>query len=62
MTPGDSVAFYRVYRDGRYFDRTATGTDLQLDRRQAGERLPHLHLKAVDTHLAESPALDLRDG
>jgi hypothetical protein len=52
---GDSVAFYRIYRDGVYYDRTNDGNDLTwTDRARAGVDHDY-YLKAVDTHLAESP-------
>jgi hypothetical protein len=52
---GDSVAFYRVYRDGVYYDRTNAGSDLTWTDGDRGGVDHDYHLKAVDTHLAESP-------
>lgn len=53
---GDSVSFYRVYRDGVRYDRTALGTDATWTDGTPGSG-PHTYfVKAVDTHLAESPA------
>lgn len=54
--PDDSVAFYRVYRDGVYYDRTNAGTDLTWTDGDRGGVDHDYYLKAVDTHLAESPA------
>jgi len=55
-TPPDSVAFYRVYRDGVRFDRTATGTDTSWTDARPGSGTHTYLLRAVDTHLTESPA------
>jgi Tfp pilus assembly protein PilV len=53
---GDSVAFYRVYRDGVAYDRTSTGTELTYTdpNRDGGSHT--YYLVAVDTHLRESIA------
>lgn len=53
---GDSVAFYRVYRDGVYYDRTDDGDDLTWADGDTGGVAHDYRLKAVDTHLAESPS------
>jgi hypothetical protein len=53
---GDSVAFHRVYRDGVYYDRTSSGSDLTWTDGDRGGVDHDYHLKAVDMHLAESPA------
>jgi len=53
---GDSVAFYRVYRDGVYYDRTSGGGDATWTDGDTGGVQHDYYLKAVDTHLAESPA------
>jgi hypothetical protein len=53
---GDSVAFYRVYRDGVYYDRTNGGGDATWTDGDTGGVQHDYYLKAVDTHLAESPA------
>jgi len=53
---GDSVAFYRVYRDGVRFDRTATGTDTTWTDARPGSGTHTYLLRAVDTRLAESPS------
>lgn len=55
-TPPDSVAFYRIYRDGVRFDRTASGTDTTWTDARPGSGTHTYLLRAVDTHLAESPA------
>ena len=58
---GDSIAFYRIYRDGsayaNRYDRTGTGADLTYtDTHPDG--VPHTYyVTAVDTQLAESPLL-----
>ena len=58
---GDSIAFYRIYRDGstyaNRYDRTGTGADLTYtDTHPDG--MPHTYyVTAVDTQLAESPLL-----
>jgi fibronectin type 3 domain-containing protein len=58
---GDSIAFYRIYRDGsaysNRYDRTGTGADLiYTDTQTAG--VPHTYyVTAVDAQLAESPLL-----
>jgi Tfp pilus assembly protein PilE len=58
---GDSIAFYRIYRDGSAYadryDRTGTGADLTYtDTHPDG--VPHIYyVTAVDTQLAESPLL-----
>jgi competence protein ComGC len=58
---GDSIAFYRIYRDGsayaNRYDRTGSGTDLTYtDTHPDG--VPHTYyVTAVDTQLAESPLL-----
>lgn len=54
--PGDSVAFYRIYRDGVYYDRTNDGADVTWTDGDRGGVDHDYYLKAVDTHLAESPA------
>ncbi len=53
---GDSVAFYRVYRDGARYDRTDLGTDSTYSDPSPGSGTHTYYLKAVDTHLAESRA------
>ncbi|MCA1707171.1 MAG: hypothetical protein LC808_29450 [Actinobacteria bacterium] len=53
---GDRVAFYRVYRDGARYDRTDLGTDTTYTDPRPGVGVHTYYLKAVDTHLAESPA------
>jgi len=58
---GDSIAFYRIYRDGagyaNRYDRTGTGANLTYtDTHPDG--VPHTYyVTAVDTQLAESPLL-----
>lgn len=57
----DSIAFYRIYRDGtavsERFDRTGTGTELTwTDARSAGESHQYW-VTAVDSQLAESLVL-----
>jgi hypothetical protein len=58
---GDSIAFYRIYRDGATYadryDRTASGGNLTYtDTRTDNE--PHTYwVTAVDTHLSESVLL-----
>jgi hypothetical protein len=54
--PGDSVAFYRIYRDGVYYDRTNDDADVTWTDGDRGGVDHDYYLKAVDTHLAESPA------
>jgi hypothetical protein len=59
--PGDSIAFYRIYRDGTTYadryDRTATGSDLTYTDLQT-DGVPHTYyVTAVDTQLAESTLL-----
>ena len=59
--PGDSIAFYRIYRDGsayaNRYDRTGTGSDLSYTDTQT-DGTPHTYyVTAVDTQLAESPLL-----
>lgn len=59
--PGDSIAFYRIYRDGvsyldRY-DRTGLGTDLSYTDRSPGGSTHTYYVTAMDTHYAESTAL-----
>jgi prepilin-type N-terminal cleavage/methylation domain-containing protein len=53
---GDSVAFYRVYRDGVAYDRTNLGTDTSYTdpNRDGGSHT--YYLVSVDTHLRESLA------
>jgi hypothetical protein len=56
--PGDSIAFYRIYRDGTTYgdryDRTATGSALSYTDANTGG-VPHTYyITAVDNHLAES--------
>jgi hypothetical protein len=53
--PGDSVAFYRIYRDGVLYDRTNGGDDVTWTDGDRGGVDHDYQLKAVDTHLAESP-------
>jgi prepilin-type N-terminal cleavage/methylation domain-containing protein len=51
---GDSISFYRVYRDGAAYDRTSTGTDLTYtDPNRTGGSHTY-YLVAVDSHLRES--------
>ena len=59
--PGDSIAFYRIYRNGTTvadrYSRTPLGTDLTwVDPGTAGEQHDYW-ISAVDTQLAESPLL-----
>jgi hypothetical protein len=55
---GDSVAFYRIYRDGAAFadryDRTASGTQLSYTDGQTGGTTHTYRVSAVDTQLGES--------
>jgi len=56
--PGDSVAFYRIYRDGSTYadryDRTPTGSNLNFIDTQTGGQTHTYRVTAVDTQLAES--------
>jgi len=52
---GDSVAFYRVYRDGVRFDRTGLGTDTTFTDPNVAAGTHTYYLTSVDTHLRESP-------
>jgi competence protein ComGC len=59
--PGDSIAFYRIYRDGsayaNRYDRTGTGANVTYtDTQPAGVQHTY-YVTAVDTQLAESPLL-----
>lgn len=58
---GDSIAFYRIYRDGvtyadRY-DRTGTGSTLTYTDTHTGGQQHSYSITAVDTQLAESTIL-----
>jgi hypothetical protein len=53
---GDSVSFYRIYRDGVRYDRTSLGTDTSWTDTAVGGTTHSYQVTAVDTHLAESPA------
>jgi prepilin-type N-terminal cleavage/methylation domain-containing protein len=53
---GDSVHFYRIYRDGVRYDRTALGTDTTWTDTGVGSGSHTYQVTAVDTHLAESAA------
>jgi fibronectin type 3 domain-containing protein len=58
---GDTLGFYRIYRDGsayaNRYDRTGTGADLTYTDTQTGG-VPHTYyITAVDSQLAESPLL-----
>jgi len=53
---GDSVSFYRIYRDGVRYDRTALGTDTSWTDTDVGGTSHTYQVTAVDTHLAESAA------
>ena len=59
--PGDSIAFYRIYRDGsayaNRFDRTGTGADVTYTDTQTGGEQHTYYVTAVDTQLAESTLL-----
>jgi prepilin-type N-terminal cleavage/methylation domain-containing protein len=56
--PGDSIAFYRIYRDGQTYadryDRTGSGSDLTYTDTNTGGQAHTYYVTAVDTHLAES--------
>jgi prepilin-type N-terminal cleavage/methylation domain-containing protein len=58
---GDSVAFYRIYRDGsayaNRYDRTNTGADVSYTDTQTDGVQHTYYVTAVDTQLAESPLL-----
>ncbi len=59
--PGDSIAFYRIYRDGvtyddRY-DKTGDGSTLTYTDTALDGGTHTYYVTAVDTHLAESTAL-----
>jgi len=55
---GDSVAFYRIYRDGQDFidryDRTGTGSELTYTDTNTNGVQHDYYVVAVDTQLAES--------
>jgi hypothetical protein len=58
---GDTLGFYRIYRDGsayaNRYDRTGTGDDLTYTDTQT-DGVPHTYyVTAVDSQLAESPLL-----
>ncbi len=53
---GDSVAFYRIYRDGQRYDTTGTGTDTTYVDSNPGGTTHSYVIRAVDTHEAESSA------
>jgi hypothetical protein len=53
---GDSVRYYRIYRDGARYDRSALGTDTTWTDTDTGGLSHAYHVSAVDTHLAESAA------
>jgi hypothetical protein len=59
--PGDSIAFYRIYRDGsayaNRYDRTGTGADLTYTDTQTDGVQHTYYVTAVDTQLAESTLL-----
>jgi len=59
--PGDSIAFYRIYRDGTVvanrYDRTGTGADVTYTDTQTDGIAHTYYVTAVDTQLAESPML-----
>jgi hypothetical protein len=56
---GDSIDFYRVYRDGTAYedryDRTATGAQLTWTDTRTNGQTHTYWVAAVDTQLAESP-------
>ncbi|MTD42987.1 prepilin-type N-terminal cleavage/methylation domain-containing protein [Conexibacter sp. W3-3-2] len=55
---GDSIAYYRIYRDGALvadrYDRTATGTELTYTDTQSGGVAHSYRITAVDQYMAES--------
>jgi hypothetical protein len=55
---GDSIAFYRIYRDGQSYDarydRTGSGTDTTYTDGRAGSTQHTYYVTAVDGQLAES--------
>jgi len=55
---GDSIAFYRIYRDGNAiadrYDRTGSGTELSFTDGRRGDTQHTYWITAVDTQLAES--------
>jgi prepilin-type N-terminal cleavage/methylation domain-containing protein len=53
---GDSVSYYRIYRDGERYDRSALGSDTTWTDTETGGLTHTYHVSAVDTHLAESAA------
>jgi fibronectin type 3 domain-containing protein len=59
--PGDSIAFYRIYRDGsayaNRYDRTGTGANVTYTDTQPDGVQHTYYVTAVDTQLAESPLL-----
>jgi len=58
---GDSIAFYRIYRDGATYadryDRTGTGSQTSYTDTHAGGTTHTYRVTAVDTQLAESTIL-----
>ncbi len=58
---GDSIAFYRIYRDGSTYadryDRTGTGETLTFTDTATGGQAHTYWVTAVDTQLAESPKI-----
>jgi fibronectin type 3 domain-containing protein len=58
---GDSIAFYRIYRDGsayaNRYDRTGTGADVTYTDTHPDGVSHTYYVTAVDTQLAESPLL-----
>jgi hypothetical protein len=59
---GDSVAFYRIYRDGQRYDTTGTGTDTTYVDSNPGGTTHSYVIRAVDTHEAESSATSTVSG
>lgn len=59
--PGDSIAFYRIYRDGALYtdryDRTSTGSVTNYRDTETGGQQHTYRVTAVDTQLAESTVL-----
>ena len=56
--PGDSIAFYRIYRDGQTYadryDRTGSGSELTYTDTNTGGQAHTYYVTSVDTQLAES--------
>jgi prepilin-type N-terminal cleavage/methylation domain-containing protein len=56
--PGDSIGFYRIYRDGKaYSDRYDRSSTPDYTDRSPGSSTHTYYVTAVDTHLAESTLL-----